>query len=416
MISGRSNSQARGGIFYGWKIVAALFVILTFTAGLGFYNHSVLLSALVNERGFPVAVASSAVSLFFLVSGVSGLVIGALLEKHDVRIIITTGALLASLSLFSLACVSEIWQLYLAYFVFGIGFSASGILPATTLVARWFNRGRARALSVASTGLSIGGVVITPLSAVLVDERGIVGASPWLAILFILGVVPACLIILRSSPASIGLEMDGAGAAGEKTSSEDGMTLGDAMGQGYFWTLSISFLFVMLAQVGGIAHQYGAISQHLSPADTAYAIAIVPLLSMLGRLAGGILIDIFSTSRVTVFMMLLQSIAFATIAFAPNASLLILGLVLFGITVGNLLMLQPLLIAEVYGLVHYGRIFSWSNLITIFGISTGPSLMGFLSAKDPSYFLSFMVASVSGLVACAIFIAGTRPLMSDSQR
>jgi len=375
-----------------------------------------LLSALVNERGFPVAVASSAVSLFFLVSGVSGIVIGALLEKHDVRLIITTGAILASLSLFSLSYVSEIWQLYLVYFVFGIGFSASGILPATTLVARWFNRGRARALSIASTGLSIGGVVITPMSAFLVAERGIVGASPWLAILYMLGVVPASLVILRSSPGIMGLEIDGATVMGKGAALTNGMTLSGAMRQGYFWTLSISFLFVMLAQVGGIAHQYGVISQHLTSADAAYAIAIVPLLSMLGRLAGGVMIDIFSTTKMTVSMMLLQSVAFATIAFAPNVTVLILGLVLFGVTVGNLLMLQPLLIAEVYGLVHYSRIFSWSNFITILGISTGPSLLGYLSARDPSYSLSFMVASVSGLVACAIFVAGTRPLVSDSQR
>jgi hypothetical protein len=49
-------------IFYGWYIVAGVFVITMTTAGLAFYNLSILLAAFVAERGFPVGLASSATS------------------------------------------------------------------------------------------------------------------------------------------------------------------------------------------------------------------------------------------------------------------------------------------------------------------------------------------------------------------
>jgi MFS family permease len=108
-------------------------------------------------------------------------------------------------------------------------------------------------------------------------------------------------------------------------------------------------------------------------------------------------------------MMLLQSASLGLMAFAGNAVVLIFGLAVFGITVGNLLMLQPLLLAEVYGLVHYSRIFAWSNLVTIFGLAAGPALMGYLTVFDATYTLSFVVGAISGLFACVVFILGKPP-------
>jgi len=404
-----NNEPGLTGIFYGWKVVGALFVMQTFASGLGFYNHSVILAALSNEAGFPLTIASSAVSVFFLVSGFSGLIVGALLEKYDVRLIIGIGTILASGALVMLGFVNEIWQLYLVYIVFGVGFSASGLLPATTLVARWFHQNRAKALSVASTGLSLGGVLITPLSASLVASQGIVIASPWMGIAYFLGVFPICVFVLRSQPADMGLRPDGGTHHADSPTVLDGIVFSVAIRGQYFWVLSISFLFVMLAQVGGIAHQYGIITRHFDPADAAYGIAILPLFSILGRLAGGFIIDSVSTSKFTVAMMLLQSMALGLMALAPSGFAIIGALALFGITVGNLLMLQPLLIAEVYGLISYSRIYSWSNFVTILGIASGPALMGYLATVDDTYRISFLAAAGFGLVASGIFLLAKRP-------
>ncbi|MBT3710375.1 MAG: MFS transporter, partial [Gammaproteobacteria bacterium] len=135
-------------MYYGWKIVAALFVVMCFTSGLGFYIHSVLLQALVSEKGFAITDISGAVSIFFSSGGVAGLGISILIDRNDVRYVMVGGALLASVTLSAIGFVSEIWQVYALYLFFGIGFSASGLLPATTLIARWFINKRALAMSV----------------------------------------------------------------------------------------------------------------------------------------------------------------------------------------------------------------------------------------------------------------------------
>ena len=153
-------------MFYGWYIVAAVFVVTTTTSGLAFYNLSVLLAAFVAERGFPVALASSATATFFIASGIGGVVAGRLVDRIDVRARHRqrrdhrrAGAALAW------ARCDDMWQLYAFHVVFGLAHGATGLVPVTTLVARWFNVRRALAFSIASTGLSLGGIPCAPFVA-----------------------------------------------------------------------------------------------------------------------------------------------------------------------------------------------------------------------------------------------------------
>lgn len=370
-----------------------------------------MLNALSGEAGFPVTVASTAVSIFFFTSGVVGLGIAVLLERYDVRYTITVGTLLAGASLAAVGHVTSEWQLYLVYMLFGIGFSASGLLPATTLVTRWFQKRRALALSVASTGLSIGGVTITPVSAVVIDSIGIGASSPILGGVYIVGILPISLLVLRSQPEDMGLAADGEARSSESSAAYDGVLFMDALKQRYFWALGISYIFVMMAQVGGIAHQYGIVREYLEGHAAAMALGVLPLFSILGRLAGGIIVDRVSAWRFTLIMMALQAVSLAGLGVGANTLFLLLNLALFGITVGNLLMLQPLLIAESYGLIQYSRIYSFSNLLTMIGVGLGPGVMGYLYSLEDSYGPAYLFAALAGGVATFIFLAG-RPSRS----
>ena len=144
-------------MFHGWYIVAAVFVVTTTTSGLAFYNLSILLAAFVSERGFPVALASSATATFFIASGIGGAISGRLIERVDARFVIAVSATVGALALESVSVLRETWQLYAFHIVFGLSHGASGLVPATTLVARWFNARRALAFSIAFTGLSVRG-------------------------------------------------------------------------------------------------------------------------------------------------------------------------------------------------------------------------------------------------------------------
>src|SRR5210317_587757 len=109
------NSVAKAEMYYGWKLVIALLVMLAFATGLSFYNHAVILNALAQLPAFSVQSASIAVSLFFLSGGVAGLWVARWVHDYDPRYCICFGAVISGMSLASLALVSTVWQLYVLY-------------------------------------------------------------------------------------------------------------------------------------------------------------------------------------------------------------------------------------------------------------------------------------------------------------
>jgi MFS family permease len=414
-------------IYYGWKIVAAILVLLSFASGLSFYNQAVYLDALATNPAFTVRSVSLAVSIFFLSSGIAGLWVAKWVQEFDPRLSIIFGAVISCGALSSLALVKEVWQLYLVYAVFGAGFSASSLIPATTLVTRWFQKNRAIALSIASTGLSLGGVIITPISVVIVEAQGLSRAAPIFGILYLIGVIPVAWIWLRPSPESMGLKIYGShdavpldtslinqsktetpipAAVGDALHT-DGTSLGNARRNRFFWGVSIAFVFLMLAQVGGIAHQYGLAREILTDAQTAVIVAILPIASIIGRLIGGWLVEQISIRVFSIVVMVLQVIALSLLAGSFSAASLGIGLALFGLTVGNLLMLQPLLIAEAFGAKDYARIFSICNLMSSLGTAAGPALLGLIyTASQNQYSMSYAVAALAGLIGLFSFLSG----------
>ena len=77
---------------------------------------------------------------------------------------------------------------------------------------------------------------------------------------------------------------------------------------------------------------------------------------------------------------------------------------LFGATIGNLLMLQPLLIADVFGVLDYPRVFSLNQLIVSAGVAAGPFLLGYLHDAN-GYRLAYLVACVVSLVGSMLLLA-----------
>ena len=397
-------------VFYGWVVVAAVFTVLTFASGLGFYNATVYLQALVDERGFSIGAASGATAVFFVVFGLAGLPIARLLNRYDPRWVIASGALLGGLALLLLGRLEELWQLYAVYAVFGLGFAAASFVPSTTLVTRWFSARRALALSIATTGLSMGGIVITPASAALIARYGLGSVSPWLAGLFVLGIAPVALLFVRSSPSAMGLYPDGADApTGGETSEAPGMPLREAIRTPFFAMVTVGFALLLLTQVGGLSHLFPLATEGVSSAAAATAVSTVAFASIVGRFAGAWMLGHVSLMKFTIGIAILQAVAIALLAFASSFILLEAGAVLFGATVGNVLILAPLVLVSAFGIRDYPSIYAANQLLTTLGIAAGPVLIGLLRDATSGYTAPLLISSGASLIAAVALVLARSP-------
>ena len=391
------------GVFRGWWVVAGVFVMLLVTAGIGFYGLAVYLRALTVEQGFSVGAVSGATALFFLVSGLTGLPVAAYMARHDPRPMIAAGAVASGVSLALLGQVDRVWQVYAVYVLFGAGFAASSLVPGTTLVTRWFSRRRSIALSVASTGLSAGGVVLTPAVADLIGRYGLSTVTPYLGLALVLGVVPVTALLLRPSPEALGLLPDGDPAPPPGSPAAFlGALATEALPTRFFRAVTAAHLLAMLAQVGGIAHLFNLVAERADPGVAKAALSLLAISSLVGRLAGGWFVARTSMRGFALVLMVVQAASLVALAGADSRAGLLVLTVAFGLTVGNLLMLHPLLLAERFGVRDYGRIYSRSQLVATLGVAIGPAAIGGLHDLVDGYGLAFGLAGVASLVAAGV--------------
>lgn len=378
----------------------------TVATGLGFYSLPVYLNDLVHSRGFALTTVSYAVSSFFLVSAVVNVPLGRLIRRVEPRWVMLGGSVLSGLSLFLLGRVDAVWQLYLDFTVFGCGFSASSYLPGTAVIVGLFDRDRARALALALTGGSVGGVVVAPLLTRVVAERGLTATAPWLGLAYlVLAGLPVVLVIrghLARAP-SPDEESVAAGAAG----AAPGVSYAVAVGSAAFVLVTVAF-GVLLADQVGTQVQIVAIGSALGVSNAGIAVGIMASATVVGRLIGAFALNRLPVIGFSAIMGGLQGASFCVLALLPGLAGFAAGTVLFGITIGNLTVLIPLVVVELFGLTDYPRIYAVSQFGASVGTAAGPAMLAWLHSGFGSYRLPLLIlAGISGVAS--VVVARLRP-------
>ena len=119
-----------------------------------------------------------------------------------------------------------------------------------------------------------------------------------------------------------------------------------------FATLSIAFALGMFAQIGLFAHLLARLEPDFGSAIAAFAISLVALCAVLGRTLLGWLLGEHDRRLAAAANFLIQAAGSILLALGDGMVPLAIGCVLFGLGVGNLNSLPPLLPARGCGLPY----------------------------------------------------------------
>jgi sugar phosphate permease len=202
-----STTQSRG-LYQGWYVVAACLFIALVTVGAR-QTFGVFVKPMSDDLGWDRTTISLAVSLGVLVNGLTQPFMGYLFDRMGARVIIGS-LIVVGLATASLAFTFHI--LFLA-FIFGVvvstGLSGSGLTNTAALLSKWFRRKQATVVGINSAGVSIGGLILVPFAAYLIE------ATDWRVTWIVLGLiilvlsVPFCLLFLRDNPNTLGQQFHG---------------------------------------------------------------------------------------------------------------------------------------------------------------------------------------------------------------
>jgi MFS family permease len=208
-----------GSRFYGWKLLAACWVIMFLNLGIPAYGGGGLNALMAPALHLDRRALGLLFSAYMIMSGLPGPLVAVSVNRLGVRRTLVLGSLLLIVgALLMGTIVNSFGFAVLAFGLFvGGGVATGAALAAQAGLARWFVRKRALVLSILYSSGAIGGFV----SGRLLDRVVTLAGGNWrvgwwvIAGLSAIAAIVAALFV-REWPADLGQLPDGARAAGDE--------------------------------------------------------------------------------------------------------------------------------------------------------------------------------------------------------
>jgi hypothetical protein len=354
-----------------------------------------------------VALVSAAVTSHFLLGAVVVANLAALHQRFGIVAVTRAAAVASALGFLGWALAAEPWQLFAATLVSGFGWAATGGAAINAMVSPWFAQRRSAALSMAYNGASFGGILFSPLWVALIAALGFAGAAALVGGAMVLALWFLSARYLAPTPASLGQRPDG-GAVGTETSPGPAMLPGRAMWlDRRFVTLAAGASLGLFAQIGLIAHLFSLLIPALGAQGAGFAAGLATVCAIAGRTGLGWLMPPAADRRqaaAATFALQVTGSLVLLAAGGASVPLLLLGVVLFGLGLGNAASLPPLIAQQDFSPADTARAVALVTACNQAFYAFAPAAFGVLrTAGEPWLFIA---AALIQAVAASVVLLG----------
>jgi predicted MFS family arabinose efflux permease len=374
------------------RIVWVAFAVAVFGWGIGFYGPAVYLPTLHQTRGWPIAIISAAITAHYLVSAALILALPEIHRRIGVGRTTFAGVLLASLGAIAWGNASALWHLIPALLLSGAGWAATSGAALNAIVAPWLDQDRPKAIGLAFNGASVGGLIFAPLWTVLIARYGLGPAAVFVSFVMVGVLCPLIRRFLWQAPAV----------------SSAPSPRRQLVRQGRFIALSAAFALGLFAQIGLFAHLLARLGPSFGPVLAASAISLVTLCAVPGRTVLGRLIGARDRRLAAALKLGMQAGGSVLLAVGEGAVVLGAGCVLFGLGVGNLTSLPPLIAQREYRPADVGTVVALVIATNQAVFAFAPAVFGWLHDLTTGYGAAFTLAAAVQATAAVVIAAGRR--------
>lgn len=145
------------------------------------------------------------ITLVYLISALASPVMGNLMERFDLRIVLSLSVVLVALGIALCSFWDAIWQFYISGALIGFGIVSLMFLAVPTLINRWFKKRTGFFIGLCFSMSGIGGAVWSMVGgAIFAIANWRVAYLIFAGIVLVTGLI-ATIVLIRSYPSEIGL-------------------------------------------------------------------------------------------------------------------------------------------------------------------------------------------------------------------
>jgi MFS family permease len=388
--------------FFGWRVLFAAFVGMTFSPG---PLIAVLLGSIAAQLSTEFHIDRGQVmfslTIFSLATIISVCLIGVLIDKIGARRVLLASSGLVVLNLLALAyAASSMMAFYALVGLFGFISTGAQSVTYNKLLAAWFDQHRGLALGISTAGLGLG-YSILPL--VMARALSITTWRGAIVVLALLTLLPFLLALVLAVPPS-------ASSRHDQMPNIPGVSLSVVLRDFKLWTIALAIFCITISALGLVPQLVGFSRDLGVPADQTATLSFVFGIATLGgRFAFGYLFDRLFAPWVAAGCFLLSGFGFVGLAISAAHSsggasnYIAVAVVGFGLAAeGDLI---GYLTSRYFGLLAFGRIYGFLYVIFLLGIAIGPYAFGVGRDFFGSYTVVFSAAGGFAAIAALLMLA-----------
>lgn len=412
------------GVFYGWVVVAAAFLLMTVAFGCA-YSFTTFFDALQAEFGATRAETSLIFSIATAGFFGLGIVSGPLTDTAGPRAVTCFGVVVIAAGLAMAAFSATLWQLFLAIGI-GIGIGVGFVyVPAVASVQPWFEKRRGLASGLAVSGIGVGTLLVPPVAADLIAWGGWRATYLVLAVgVLLLGLLAA--VAMENRPSRRGLLPDGArraptrrmaaGADAPAAAREEeeepppsdpplDLTARQAAATKPFWFMYLAAFLLSVGLFIPYVHIVPAVQDLGYDKDLGVRVLqAIAIGSIAGRFLIGFVADLVGRRLGYAIAYLATGLSFVVWLLATAPWQLYLFAVMFGTGYGAFVALSPAMAADYFGGRRISGILGWLYSSVTFAVLLGPPLAGLAFDILRSYELPLLGAAIASAVGGVLIV------------
>jgi len=388
--------------FYGWKLLAAFWVILFINLAFPAYGSSVINAYMVADLSLDRRTLGLMVSVYMMMSGLPGPLVAMFVNRYGVRATLVCGSGILMLGALGMATFVDtgIEAIIVFGFLVGLGVMTGGALAAQVGTAFWFVRRRALAISLILSAGGIGGFIAArALNSLIMAYDGNWRAAWWLiaAMAFVSIVVAAVFVVEK--PEDMGQLPDGGVAQEDGSDSKkasrvhittEEWTFNEALKSPALWLL----LFGSLGMSGGFTQAMAHAVVHLQDLGNttdvaAKSFSILVVSTLIGKLMLGVFGDRIDPRYLWAIAMGVFGIGLLTLIDATSVLRLNIYAVCLGFGFGGGLVCMMTVMSNYFGSKAYASVIGITLAVQTTAGALASFVAGDLYERQGSYTVAF---------------------------